>query len=214
MRLPCLHLSAGHNRRAHNDPCSWDRLGWRLPTREPCRTYKARRRPAGSLRRAWNPAWPSYSDRDPSPGRSRRSWSPRAVNGISRVQRACESRQGGSEFPCPSGIGRGLSARGTRWQRKYRNFFALRRHSFFVPPLRAPAQPRPPTRYYSREHSDFPENFAVCPCDATPPKKPKRDSGSGCHFVTRNTALLCSVLPGVLTVTKPVVAPWGIVAFR
>src|SRR5580692_1816180 len=58
------------------------------------------------------------------------------------------------------------------------------------------------------------QKTSPCACDATPPKKLKRDSGSRCHFVTRNTALLCSVLPGVLTVTKPVVAPWGIVAFR
>jgi hypothetical protein len=39
-------------------------------------------------------------------------------------------------------------------------------------------------------------------------------NGVGGHFVTRNTTLLCSVPLGVLTLTKPVVAPWGTVAVR
>ena len=37
---------------------------------------------------------------------------------------------------------------------------------------------------------------------------------SQAYVFTRNFKLLCSVPPGVVTVTKPVVAPWGTVAVR
>ena len=59
------------------------------------------------------------------------------------------------------------------------------------------------------------QNLAKRATEKPPPKEAASYPHGALHYgLTRNWWLLVSVPPGVVTVTKPVVAPLGTVAFR